>query len=203
MTAASCASRGLILSRPSAPERRTLRQHHDIAALTLQLCILTATRSGEAIGAKWREFDLEKAVWTIPGERMKAGKEHRVPLSAPALQIIKAMMAENTGSAFVFPGVNPGEPLSDRALHKALRRMGVEVTVHGFRSSFKDWCSECTSVANEVSEMALAHRIESGVEKAYRRGDLFEKRRELMNAWARFCTNAGDADVVPLRVKRI
>jgi integrase len=134
---------------------------------------------------------------------MKGGKPHRVPLSGRALQIIKTMMAES-GGEFVFPGGTTGEPLSPRALHKALRRMGIEVTVHGFRSSFRDWSAECTHVANEVCEAALAHAVESKVEAAYRRSDLFEKRRELMNAWARFCTNAGAADVVPLRaVKRI
>jgi integrase len=172
-----------------------LRQRHDVTALALQFCILTAARSGEVLGARRDEFDPDAAVWTVPAERMKAGKEHRVPLSAPALQIIKAAMAQNTSGAFVFPAGSSG-----KALHGVLRGMGVAVTVHGFRSSFKDWCSECTSVANEVSEMALAHRIESGVEKAYRRGDLLEKRRDLMDAWARFCTNAGEADVVPLRV---
>jgi integrase len=178
-----------------------LRQRHGVAALALEFCILTAGRSGEILGARKDEFDLGKAEWLVPGERMKGGRPHRVPLSAPALQIIKTMAAENTGSAFIFPGGNPGEPLAAKALHKALRRMGVEgVTVHGFRSTFKDWASECTSVANEVSEMALAHRIESGVEKAYRRGDLFEKRRSLMDQWGRYCTNAGDADVVPLRL---
>jgi integrase len=172
-----------------------LRQRHDVTALALQFCILTAARSGEVLGAERVEFDLDKAVWTIPASRMKAGKEHRVPLSAAALQIIKAVMTETgTGGALVFPAGNSG-----KALHGVLRGMGVDVTVHGFRSSFKDWCSECTSVANEVSEMALAHRIESGVEAAYRRGDLFGKRRDLMTAWAWFCTNAGDADVVQLR----
>jgi integrase len=136
---------------------------------------------------------------------MKGGKEHRVPLSVPALQIIKAMMAENTGTAFIFPGGNPGEPLSPKALHKALRRMGIDdATPHGFRSGFRDWSAECTHVANEVCEAALAHTIENKVEAAYRRGDLFEKRRDLMNAWGRFCTNASAADVVPLRItKRI
>jgi integrase len=173
-----------------------LRQRQSVAALALQFCILTAGRSGEILGAKKEEFDLGKAEWLVPGERMKGGRLHRVPLSAPALQIIKAMMAENTGSELVFPDKS-GEPLLSKDLHKAL--MGVEVTVHGFRSTFKDWASECTSVANEVSEMALAHKIESGVEAAYRRGDLFQRRRDLMDAWGRYCTNAVDAAVVPLR----
>jgi integrase len=135
---------------------------------------------------------------------MKGGKEHRVPLSVPALQIIKAMMAEG-GGAFIFPGGNTGEPLSATALHRALRRMGIDdATPHGFRSGFRDWSAECTHVANEVCEAALAHTIENKVEAAYRRSDLFEKRRDLMNAWARYCTNTGAAEVVPLRAaKRI
>jgi integrase len=175
-----------------------LRQRQGVAASALEFCVLTAARSGEVLGARRCEFDLDKAEWLVPGERMKGCKPHRVPLSVPALQIIKAMMAENTGE-FVFPGGNTGEPLSPRALHKALRRMGVEVTVHGFRSSFRDWSAEWTHVANEVCEAALAHTIENKVEAAYRRSDLFEKRRDLMNAWARYCTNVGAADVVPLR----
>ena len=171
-----------------------LRQRERVTVKALEFAILTAARSGEVLGAKRDEFDLDAAVWSVPAQRMKGGRPHRVPLSPAAVRIVR-----NGGSAFIFPGSNPGEPLSPKAMHKALRRMGVAVTVHGFRSTFKDWAGECTSVANEVSEMALAHQIESGVEKAYRRGDLFDKRRELMNAWARFCTNAGDADVVPLR----
>jgi integrase len=176
-----------------------LRKRHGVAASALEFCILTAARSGEVLGARRDEFDLGKAEWLVPGERMKGGKPHRVPLSVPALQIIKAMMAENTG-AFVFPGGNSGEPLQPRALHKALGRMGIEVTVHGFRSSFRDWAAECIGAPNEVCEMALAHQISSSVEAAYRRGDLFEKRRGLMNAWSRFCDpGASAADVVPLR----
>jgi integrase len=181
-----------------------LRQRQGVATSALEFCILVAGRSGEVLGAHRQEFDLDAAVWTVPAERMKGGKEHRVPLSVPALQIIKTMTAENGGSAFVFPGGNTGEPLSATALHRALRRMGIDdATPHGFRSGFRDWAAECTHAANEV-EAALAHTIENKVEAAYRRSDLFEKRRELMNAWARFCTNAGAADVVPLKaVKRI
>jgi len=180
-----------------------LQQRHRVTALALEFCILTAARSGEVLGARKEEFDLDKAEWLVPGERMKGGRTHRVPLSAPALQIIKAMMAD--GRDFIFPGGNPGEPLSAKALHKALRRMGIDdATPHGFRSGFRDWAADCTHAANEVCEAALAHTIENKVEAAYRRSDLFEKRRDLMNAWARFCTNTGAADVVPLRaVKRI
>jgi integrase len=182
-----------------------LRQRQGVAASALEFCILTAARSGEVLGAHRQEFDLDAAMWTVPAERMKGGKEHRVPLSVPALQIIKAMMAENTGSAFIFPGGNTGEPLTATALHRALRRMGIaDATPHGFRSGFRDWAADCTHTANEVCEAALAHTIENRVEAAYRRSDLFEKRRNLMNAWGRFCTNVGAAEVVPLRItKRI
>jgi integrase len=176
-----------------------LRERDGAAARALEFCILTATRTGEVLGARRQEFDLDKAVWTVPAERMKAGVAHRVPLSPAALQVVKAM----NGGEFVFPGGNPGEPLSPKALHKALRRMGVkDATPHGFRSAFRDWAADCTHVANEVCEAALAHTIENKVEAAYRRTDLFEKRRELMNAWARFCTDAGDADVVLLRARQ-
>jgi integrase len=186
------------------PEFMTeLRGREGAAVRALEFCILTAARSGEVLGARRQEFDLDAAVWTAPAERMKAGVEHRVPLSAPALQIIKDMAAESNGGEFVFPGGNPGCPLSAKALHKALRRMGIEdATPHGFRSGFRDWAADCTHVANEVCEAALAHTIENKVEAAYRRGDLFQKRRELMAAWGRFCTNASDADVVPLRALR-
>jgi integrase len=185
------------------PEFMTaLRAREGAAARALEFCILAAARTGEVLGARRQEFDLDAAVWTVPAERMKAGQEHRVPLSPPALAVIAEMAAGKDGE-FVFPGGNTGEPLSAKALHKALRRMGIEdATPHGFRSGFRDWAAECTHVANEVCEAALAHTIENKVEAAYRRGDLFQKRAELMAAWARYCTNAGDVGVVPLRAVR-
>jgi integrase len=142
------------------------------------------------LGAKWAECDLENAVWTVPAMRMKAGREHRVPLSRRALKIVK-VMHEARDSDFVFPGQKPGKPLSGMALEMVLRRMKIaSVTVHGFRSAFRDWAAECTSFANEVCEAALAHVIENKAEAAYRRGDLFEKRRKLMDAWAIHCSQS-------------
>jgi integrase len=157
------------------------------AARALEFAILTAARSGEALGARWDEFDLKDAIWTVPAGRMKGGREHRVPLAPRALEIAQAMH-EARISDFVFPGQKPGKPLSAMTLTLVLRRMKVDgVTVHGFRSAFRDWAAECTHVSNEVCEAALAHAIENKVEAAYRRGDLFGKRRQLMDAWATYC----------------
>src|SRR5262249_14658123 len=154
------------------------------AALALEFAILTAARSGEVLGARWAEFDLERAIWTVPAARMKAGREHRVPLSRRALKIVKTLH-EARDSDFVFPGQKAGKPLSVMALEMVLRRMSIEdATVHGFRSAFRDWAAECTNFTNEVCEAALAHVIENKAEAAYRRGDLFDKRRKLMEAWA-------------------
>ena len=164
-----------------------LQARQATAARALEFAILTAARSGEVLGARWNEFDLNRAVWTVPAARMKAGREHRVPLSRRALKIAKAMH-EAPGGNFVFPGQKAGRPLSVMALEKVLRRMKVDgVTVHGFRSAFRDWAVECTNFTNEVCEAALAHVIENKAEAAYRRGDLFDKRRKLMEAWAIFC----------------
>lgn len=182
-----------------------LQTRQATSALALEFAILTAARSGEVLGARWDEFDLDRGVWTIPGKRMKAGREHRVPLSRRALQIVKTMQEERDGD-FVFPGQKSGKQLSVMALEMMLRRMKVKgVTVHGFRSTFRDWSAECTNSSNEVCEAALAHVIENKVEAAYRRGDLFEKRRKLMAAWEAFCA-AGPAqkqegNVMPLRRK--
>jgi integrase len=171
-----------------------LRARWSIDARALEFAILTAARSNEVLGAAWAEFDLGGATWTVPGKRMKGGKEHRVPLSSAALEIVKAVKSDND---LVFPSGTSG-----RALYKLLRRMGIEnATTHGFRSAFRDWTAERTSFPREVCEAALAHAT-SEVEQAYRRTDLFEKRRELMNAWARYCDGAGSADVVPLRQTR-
>lgn len=136
------------------------------------------------LGATWSEIDLKKRVWVVPAERMKSRREHRVPLAPAVLKIIKALAAESQGD-LVFP---VGDQFG-RALYRELKRMGVDVSVHGFRSSFRDWAAEQTTVPNHIIEQALAHSI-GKVEAAYRRTDLFNKRRGLMNAWARFCTKS-------------
>jgi integrase len=163
---------------------KRLREREAIAALALEFVILTASRTSEAIKATWAEIDLEKAIWTIPAARMKAGKEHRVPLSPRAVQILER--TKLLGSTYVFPGTR-SDSLSSMAMAMLLRRMKVDVTVHGFRSGFRDWAAECTGYSHEVAEMALAHTISNAVERAYRRGDLFDKRRQLMADWAAFC----------------
>ena len=178
-----------------------LRGKQATAALALELCILTATRSGEILNATWAEFDFAKGVWTIPATRMKAGQEHRVPLTARALDILQSLQKlKLSHNDHVFAGNAQGKPLSNMAMAMLLKRMGqTEITVHGFRSTFRDWASEQTSFAHEVCEMALAHTIGNKAEAAYRRGDLFEKRRKLMDAWAAFCEPQTSAKVVPLR----
>jgi len=166
---------------------RDLRARQAPAARALEFAILTAARSGEVLGARWDEIDLDRAAWMLPAARMKAGREHRVPLSKRALELVKALHEARDGD-FVFSGQGPGKPLSVMALAMVLRRMKIgSVTVHGFRSAFRDWASECTNFANEVCEAALAHVIENKAEAAYRRGDLFDKRRKLMEAWATYC----------------
>lgn len=177
-----------------------------MGALALQLLILTATRSGEIRGVAWREIDLDGKLWTIPAERMKANREHRIPLSEPAIDLLKRV-PKLEGSELVFPGMRqPGNvyrPLSDMTLTAVLKRMGRgDLTAHGFRSTFRDWVAEATNHPNEVAEMALAHAVGNQVEAAYRRGDLFDKRRTLMHAWANFCATPAAADegvVVPIR----
>lgn len=168
-----------------------LREAPGMAARCLEFTILTAARSGEAYGARWREIDLEARVWTVPAERMKAGREHRVPLGDRALRILAELRDARPhapGDAFVFPGAKPGRPLSIMAMDMLLRRMGADAfTVHGFRSSFRDWAGECTPFPREVAEAALAHVIGDETERAYRRGDALEKRRKLMEAWEVFC----------------
>jgi len=166
-----------------------LHEQQGLAALALQLTILTATRTNETLQAKWGEFDLENKVWVLPSERMKMGKDHRVPLSEPALKILKKLEDAKIND-YVFPS-NRGMPLSNMAMLVLLRRMGRDdITVHGFRSSFRDWCAEQTNYSREVAEAALAHAVGDRVEAAYRRGDLFEKRRQLMDEWARYCYQA-------------
>lgn len=164
-----------------------LRAREGLASRALELCILTASRSGEVLGARWDEFDLEKKIWTVPAIRMKAGHTHRIPLSARALDIVKSIPRLDD-NPHVFPGQKAGKPLSTMAMEMQLRRMKRDdITVHGFRSTFRDWASEVSSFPHETAEHALAHRISDKAEAAYRRGDQFEKRRQLMEAWANWC----------------
>ncbi|WP_347717982.1 site-specific integrase [Sphingomonas sp.] len=150
----------------------------------MEFAILTAGRTGEIIGARWDEIDLESRLWTISADRMKAGKDHRVALSAPAVVLLSALPRY---SEFVFPSLKRGSHLSNMALENVLRRMKAKpVTVHGFRSSFRDWCAEETEFPRELAELALAHAVGSEVERAYRRGDGLERRRQLMEAWATY-----------------
>ena len=170
-----------------------IRERESMGRLALEAVILTAARSGELRGADWSEIDFERALWTIPAGRMKADREHIVPLSAAALRIFKRMSELRTqGSNLVFPGNVRGKPLSDMTLTKVLRDMGLDCTAHGFRSSFRDWVSEETTFDGTVAEAALAHAIENKVEAAYRRGNLLEKRRALMAAWGDYCDGASD-----------
>jgi integrase len=169
-----------------------------IAPRALEFTILTAARSGETVGAAWSEIDLEKKVWTIPRTRMKAGREHRVPLSEPALRIIELMVAVRE-SDFVFPGQRRGRPISAASMEMLLRRMAVKdvTTIHGFRSAFRDWAGDATSFPREIVEQALAHRVGDATEIAYRRSDALEKRRAVMDAWGAYCS-AG-VKILPLR----
>ncbi|VTZ25970.1 Integrase family protein [Methylocella tundrae] len=165
-----------------------LRERETIGALALEFLILTAARTGEALGAEWPEFDLAEKLWTVPAARMKAGREHRVPLPPRAVEIIEQLAKVRTG-AVAFPGQRLDKPLSNMALEMALRRLGVhDATVHGFRSAFRDWCGEETHFPREIAEAALAHVTGDKTELAYRRGDALEKRRSLMEAWGEFLT---------------
>jgi integrase len=165
---------------------KRLSEQDGIAAKCLKYVILTAARTTEATGSRWPEIAAD--IWTVPANRMKGKRIHRVPLSRPALAVLREMKELKQGDdTLIFPGGREGRPQSENAMLALLKRMGVEATVHGFRSSFRDWAAETTSHQNEVVEMALAHVIESDTEAAYRRGDLLEKRRTLMDDWARFC----------------
>lgn len=164
-----------------------LRQRDGIAARALEFAIFCAARSGEVRGSKWSEVDFNAAVWTVPAERMKSGKEHRVPLSSPAIELLKAL-PKLKNSEFLFPAPRGGQ-LSDMALTALMRRMAVDAVPHGFRSTFRDWAGERTNYPREIAEQALAHVLENKVEAAYRRGDALEKRRDMMEQWARFAMN--------------
>ena len=182
-----------------------LSSQEGVAALALRFVILTAARTNEVLGATWSEIDMQRAVWTVPGDRMKAGREHRVPLSEPALAILRELAPLRTDTdlgASIFPGRKDGRPLSNMALLMLLRRLGRgDLTAHGFRSTFRDWCGESTNHPREVAEAALAHTLSDKVEAAYRRGDLMDKRRRLMDDWAVFCGRAATAgEVIPIRV---
>jgi integrase len=178
-----------------------LREQKSLAALALELTILCATRSGETLEGTLSEIDLTKGIWTIAAKRMKAGKEHRIPLSTRALEILHQLhAAKQPHNEYVFPGNGRGKPLSSMAMAMLLRRMGRDtITVHGFRSTFSDWASEQTSFSSETREHALAHRISDKAEAAYRRGDQFEKRQALMKAWANYCETAPGGNVLQLR----
>lgn len=174
-----------------------LRQNTSIGARAHEFAILTAGRAGEVLGATWDEIDVGNRVWTIPGKRMKAGREHRVPLSDAALAVLEQMRIIRQSDS-VFPGQRGR--MSHKALQLTLRRTGRDATVHGFRSTFRDWAAEQTAFPSELAEMALAHSVGTAVEAAYRRSDLFEKRRRLMSDWAAFCAKPSVAgEVVPIR----
>jgi integrase len=182
---------------------QALRAKEGTAARALEFLILTTARTSEVTGARWREIDLDAALWTVPADRIKGGKLHRVPLSASAVAVLEAQFkaqGKAESDAFVFPGGKAKKPLSENAMLALLTRMKRDdLTAHGFRSSFRDWAAEQTNYPREAAEMALAHVVSDKVEAAYRRGDLFEKRRRLMDDWAKFCTTVVTAgSVVPI-----
>lgn len=191
------------LSADAMPEFLTrLRASEGTGARALELAILTVARSGEVRGAKWAEIDLDAAVWTVPAERMKMKKEHRVPLSPQAVKLLRTL-PHVKDQELVFPAPRGGV-LSDMALVAVMRRMGVDAVPHGFRSTFRDWAAERTNFPHELAEMALAHAIESKVEAAYRRGDMLAKRAAMMGEWATFCetpTPKKTAKVTPIGKK--
>jgi len=180
-----------------------LRAVEGVGARCLEFTILTAARTGEAIGAEWAEIDLEAGTWTVPGARMKAGREHRVALSPTAVALLEALPRLDD-ARWVFPGRGTGKPLSNMTMTKVLRSMGRDsLTVHGFRSTFRDWAAEVSNFPHEMSEMALAHTVGNKVEAAYRRGDMIEKRRAMMTAWADHSGRVPDPAgvVVPIRAR--
>lgn len=177
---------------------RKLREREAIAALALEFTILTAARSGEVLGATWAEIDLDGALWTIPAGRMKAGRTHRVPLSNRAVAILNDLRSAGA-EGYVFPGRTADRPLSNMAMSMLMRRMSIKnFTVHGFRSSFRDWAGEASTFPREVAEAALAHLVGDATERAYRRGDALEKRRAMMATWAAYCEAGERPTVVPI-----
>ena len=176
-----------------------LREREAVAARCLEWCILTVTRTSEALGTSWDEIDVAAKVWTIPAERMKAAAEHRIPLCDRALAILEEMRPLNQGD-YVFPGQRGGKPLSNMALDMVLRRMDIDdATVHGFRSCFRDWAGNKTNYPRELAEHAMAHTIGDKAERAYRRDDALERRRPLMEAWERFCEPMPEGNIIPMR----
>lgn len=163
-----------------------LREQKGMAALALEFTILTAARSGETLGALWSEIDLDQKLWTVPAARMKAQREHRVPLCDRAIEILDVVRAFRNGN-HIFSGQHRGKPLSNMSMEMVLRRMQVDVTVHGFRSAFRDWCGDKTHFPREVAEAALAHVVGDKAEQAYRRGDALQKRGDLMRQWCAYC----------------
>lgn len=174
-----------------------LAEEPGAGARALELTILTACRSGEVLGADWSEIDLDARLWTIPAARMKAGLEHVVPLSCRAVDLLRGLKPSAPGR-YVFPGAKPGKPLSNMAMAMTLRRMKVDATPHGFRSSFRDWAGNETSFPREIAEEALAHTVGDATERAYRRKAAVERRRKLMEAWAMFLTARSTGNVIPL-----
>jgi integrase len=184
-----------VKNHPALPHKEVssfisaLRQQDSLGALPLEFTILTAARTGEAIGATWKEIDFGERVWTVPAERMKAGEIHEVPLSSTAMKILDRMQ-EIRASDFVFPGRKTGRPIGDNTMIQLLKRIGrenVDVTVHGFRSAFRDWAGDCTEFKREDVEMCIAHKVGSKVELSYRRSTALERRRKIMEAWAEYC----------------
>ncbi|MGJ5036719.1 tyrosine-type recombinase/integrase [Bradyrhizobium sp. HKCCYLRH3059] len=194
--------KGHFAALPYADVPAFIRKLHDpeptIASLAFEFLILTAARTGEVLEAKWSEIDVDRTAWTIPANRMKAGRDHRVPLATRCVEILERAKVLAAGSDFVFPGRSNDKPMSNMVLLMMVRRLKVDCTVHGFRSAFRDWASERTNFARDICEAALAHIVKDKTEAAYRRGDLLEKRRELMTTWAAFATAAG-AEIIPLR----
>jgi integrase len=175
---------------------KDLRNQEGISARGLEFLILTAGRTGEIIKATWDEVELDKAMWVIAADRMKAEKEHRVPLSSAALKVLSGLK-ETAQSDFIFPGMRLNTSLSNMAFLQLLKRMGRnDLTAHGFRSSFRDWAAERTVYPNEMAEMALAHSVGTKVEAAYRRGDMLDRRRDMMTAWADYCEVYSKGDVI-------
>ena len=178
-----------------------LRQKNGPGPLALEFLLLTAARISEVTGATWGEVDLSARTWTIPGERMKAGREHRVPLSDDALEVLKKAQAFRDGD-LIFPGIKAGRPLTQVYSLNLLQRITESrATIHGLRTTFRTWAAERTNYPSEVAELALAHAVGSQVERAYARTDLFEKRRQLMQQWAEFCAqpDTSGSKVVPIR----
>jgi integrase len=180
-----------------------LRQETRVAARCLEFVLLTAARLGEAIHATWNEIDLDNRIWTVPASRMKADKEHKVPLSGATVAVLKAMRTVRHGD-YIFPGSREKRPLGYATVLRLAKQVaGANITAHGFRSTFRDWAAEHTNFPREVAEMALAHAVGTDVERAYQRGDLFEKRRKLMDAWAAYCAKVEtNAAVVPITLRR-